>query len=161
MENFEGVSNEDLLTSISQPNAVALVQQLKELYNGLFLLEEDANESKVKNVMRAKSTLHFATHASVNESNPLQSYISLLPDTSGEDGLLHAFEVLGMELNSNLVVLSACETGTGQLSKGQGTISLSYAFRHAGCSNVIMSLWSLDEKPSMKIIEDFHELILK
>ena len=60
---------------------------------------------------------HFATHAELSESDPLSSAVLLVPG-AGEDGRLEVREVFGLDLHARLVVLSACETGLGKLSRG-------------------------------------------
>ncbi|MFK7772197.1 MAG: CHAT domain-containing protein [Saprospiraceae bacterium] len=58
---------------------------------------------------------------------------------------------------SRLAALSACNTGTGQLVKGEGVMSLSRGFIHAGCPSVVMSLWSVDDGSTSKIMENFYQ----
>lgn len=142
------------LALIQQPNAVNFVEEIAKTKSGKALLRRDATELKFKSRLDNANILVLATHAEADESHPLYSRISLLPEEQ-EDGLLHVFEILGLDLKYNLAVLTACETGLGALDRGQGVASLSHAFKYAGCQNILMSLWSIDEKQSVQITEDF------
>ncbi|MGB3586283.1 MAG: CHAT domain-containing protein, partial [Tunicatimonas sp.] len=62
-----------------------------------------------------------------------------------------------LQLRSNLAVLSACETGTGQLARGEGIMSLGRAFKYAGCPNVAMSLWKVNDRTTQRIVQSFFE----
>ena len=64
-------------------------------------------------------------------------------------------------MNAELAVLSACNTGRGQLAKGEGVISLARAFKYAGCSNVLMSLWQADDEATAQIMQDFYRHLQK
>jgi CHAT domain-containing protein len=102
--------------------------------------------------------LHLAMHSLTNDKVPLYSQLvfSKEPDTL-EDGLLHAYELYNMQLNADLAVLSACNTGVGKLQKGEGIMSLSRAFKYAGCPNIVMSLWKADDKATKDIMTSFFE----
>jgi CHAT domain-containing protein/tetratricopeptide (TPR) repeat protein len=141
---------------LRQPNAVKLAQEAASILSGRSLSGLAAREDIFKTSVDSSDVVVLATHAEVEDAFPLYSRISLLPDTTGkEDGMLHAFEVLSLPMDHELAILTACETGLGALDRGQGASSLSQAFRLAGCDNVIMSLWSIDEKQSVAIMEDF------
>lgn len=103
--------------------------------------------------------LHFATHGIVNESRPELSRIFLANDESN-DGDLFAGEIYNLELNANLVTLSACQTGMGQLVKGEGVIGLSRALVYAGAKNIVVSFWSVaDESTAILMSEFYRDLI--
>jgi len=99
--------------------------------------------------------IHLATHASVNNEMPLRSFIAFYP--GNDDYKLYAQEIYNMHLDSTeLIILSACETGAGQLVKGEGLMSLSRAFAYAGCSNIITSLWKAEDKTTSFIMQRLH-----
>ena len=80
-------------------------------------------------------------------------------DTS-EDGVIYSGEMYNLEFNSDLVVLSACETALGRISKGEGIIGLSRALLYAGTKNIIVSLWKVaDESTSELMIDFYHNLL--
>ncbi|MEX1055870.1 MAG: CHAT domain-containing protein, partial [Rhodothermales bacterium] len=137
-------------------------------------LEEEAAETAVKNSdLSAYRYLHFATHSFANTENPEASGIVLYPDDFGssdeaagekrgdiedigEDGVLRLGEVYNLELNADLVVLSACETGLGPVARGEGILSLTRGFLYAGASNVLVSLWSAEDVQTSTLMQSFY-----
>lgn len=104
--------------------------------------------------------IHLATHAAVDNEHPGRSYITFYPDSNGYK--LYAAEIANLHLDSvSLVILSACETGTGRLVKGEGLMSLSRAFAYAGCANVITSLWKAEDKATAFLMKQLHHYLAK
>ncbi len=121
----------------------------------------DANESLIKSGKLADfNYLHFATHGIVDEVDPELSRI-FLNNTSAEDGHLYAGEIYNLNLNANLAVLSACQTGLGKFSKGEGVIGLSRALVYAGAKNIIVSFWSVADESTAQLMTDFYTDLLK
>jgi CHAT domain-containing protein len=82
----------------------------------------------------------------------------LLSDTAaGEDGLLHAAEIVQLHLNADLVVLSACDTGIGVMEGEEGVAALSRAFLLAGAKGVVSTLWSINDEYSLVVMRHFYE----
>ncbi len=129
----------------------------KDLFNGEAYTGHQATESALKKMNESFGVLHLAMHANIDDTDPSQSRLYFAEeDTSAEeDGLLKAFEIYNMHLQGELVVLSACNTGDGTLSKGEGILSLSRAFRYAGCPNILMSLWKANDVSTKEIIKEF------
>jgi len=101
------------------------------------------------------SIIHLATHASVNNEDPMRSFIAFHPGE--KEYKLYAQEIYDLKLDSlQLIILSACETGAGQLVKGEGLMSLSRAFTYAGCPNIITSLWKAEDKTTAFITNRLH-----
>jgi CHAT domain-containing protein len=121
----------------------------------------DANETLVKSGnLSSYSYLHFATHGIVDEADPELSRI-FLNDSKTEDGNLFAGEIYNLNLNANLAILSACQTGLGKLSKGEGVIGLSRALVYAGAKNIIVSFWSVADESTSQLMTDFYTILLK
>jgi CHAT domain-containing protein len=104
--------------------------------------------------------LHLATHGIFNASQPLHSYLLMHP-TDRDDGLLTIDEIFSLELNSDLVALSACETALGDLSRGDELVGLSRAFIYAGAPAVIVSLWKVDDASTAWLMARFHKHLVE
>jgi CHAT domain-containing protein len=127
-------------------------------------LEREANETRLKSKdIGEYRFLHFATHGLINEKNPKLSGLLLAQEdsTSKEDGILHLGEIYNLNLNADLVVLSACETGLGQIAKGEGIIGLTRGFLYAGASNLLVSLWQVSDVTTADLMVDFYDGMLK
>jgi CHAT domain-containing protein len=80
----------------------------------------------------------------------------LLVPGGGEDGRLEVREVFALDLHAKLVVLSACETGLGKLSRGDEVVGLQRAFLYAGTPAVVTTLWKVDDKATYDLIRAFY-----
>ena len=118
---------------------------------------EDASEKRFKEIASNYNILHLASHGFVNHKNPNYSKLVLSRDEENEDGLLHSYEIYGLELHADLVTLSACNTGTGKEELGEGVSSLGRAFAYAGCPNSVMSLWSVNDQSTAKLMTYFYQ----
>lgn len=126
------------------------------------LTRQHADEKAVKaNSLKNFSFIHFATHGIVDESHPELSRIYLHSTPGGEDGNLYAGEIYNMELNANLVTLSACQTGLGKISKGEGVIGLSRALVYAGSKNIVVSFWSVADQSTANLMKIFYSQLLE
>ncbi|MBB3698839.1 CHAT domain-containing protein [Flammeovirga yaeyamensis] len=105
------------------------------------------------------SYLHFATHGVVNEENPNQSFIYLLNDN--HENLLYTSDIYNLKLKARLVTLSACETGLGKVSKGEGLIGLSRSLKFAGVENSLVSLWTINDVSTALFMQYFYQELAK
>jgi CHAT domain-containing protein len=119
------------------------------------LVRGDATEVQVKKLLDTVGVIHFATHGDLSESDPLSSAL-LLVGGAGEDGRLEVREVFGLDLHARLVVLSACETGLGKLSRGDEVVGLQRAFLYAGTPAVVTTLWKVDDRATFELIRAFY-----
>lgn len=124
---------------------------------------QSANELFVKSdELKKYNFIHFATHGFVDSEEPELSGILLAQDTTGgNDGILFSGEIYNLELNANLVTLSACETGLGKIQSGEGIIGLTRALLYAGARNIIVSLWQVSDEATSKLMIDFYAEMLK
>jgi CHAT domain-containing protein len=118
-------------------------------------IRKEATEEKSKTLSASHDILHFATHAKLNEDDPLSSAV-LLAKEDREDGRLEVREIFGMDLKAKLVVLSGCETGLGKLSTGDELVGLTRAFIYAGTPSVVASLWSVDDSSTAHLMASFY-----
>lgn len=130
------------------------------------LVEKDATEASVKaSKLGDYRYVHFATHSFVNEEDGNLSGLLLLPDHSDrnttEDGVLYSDETYSLNLNADLVVLSACETGLGRITAGEGMAGFSRGFIVAGAKNLVVSLWPSDDAGTKYLMLEFYKNILQ
>ncbi len=126
------------------------------------LLNIGASEANLKSDNLADySLIHLATHGIVDENNPELSRIFLQSDSEAEDGNLYSGEIYNLHLNADLVTLSACQTGLGKISKGEGVIGLSRALVYAGAKNIIVSFWSVADESTAVLMTDFYQMLLE
>ncbi len=104
--------------------------------------------------------LHFATHAVMGDQVKWINQPALIfsPDGTGapDSDLLKMSEIFNLRLNADLVVLSACETARGKLSRGEGIVGLTSAFLFAGSRSVVASLWDVNDESSSLFMESFY-----
>jgi CHAT domain-containing protein len=128
------------------PAAQEEVKSLSEAFSGEFLFDNSASEKAFKANAGKYSIIHLAMHGLLDNQNPILSSLAFTENgDSIENNFLHAYEISKMQLNADLVVLSACETGFGKFQKGNGTASLARAFMYAGVPALIVSLWEVND----------------
>ena len=101
--------------------------------------------------------IHFATHGFLDESKPGRSGILLSHSSqSTEDGMLQIGEIMRLQLNADLVTLSACSTGLGKLVDGEGILGLTRSIFYAGARNVAVSLWNVNDSATATLMASFY-----
>ncbi len=144
-------------------------------------LGNEATETSIKEISNPR-VLHIATHGFFlkDEQRPKQNGLVMGVETSrvyqnpllrsgllfanarqaiseGGDGILTSYEAMNLELDeTELVALSACETGLGTIQNGEGVFGLQWAFQSAGASNVLMSLWTVSDDATQKLMTSFY-----
>jgi CHAT domain-containing protein/Tfp pilus assembly protein PilF len=107
--------------------------------------------------------VHFATHGVLDTSQPELSKLVLSQwNRKGErqDGFLRLSEVYSLDLNADLVALSACQTALGQEIRGEGLVGLTRGFMYAGARRVLASLWSVDDRATALLMRRFYRHLL-
>jgi CHAT domain-containing protein len=97
--------------------------------------------------------LHFAAHAVIDQRSPERSAILLAPGSEKEDGLLQAREIVALDFDECVVVLSACRSASGELLEGEGVVGLAHAFFQAGARAVIGALWPIRDREAADLME--------
>lgn len=148
------------------PGTESEVNTIDKLFKGKnisskVLLNTQASEAAIKSGSLNYSLVHFATHGVVDENSPELSRIFLQSESEAEDGNLFAGEIYNLTLNAELVALSACQTGLGKISKGEGVIGLSRALVYAGAKNIIVSFWSVADESTAELMTDFYKQLLE
>jgi CHAT domain-containing protein/Tfp pilus assembly protein PilF len=140
--------------------AKAEVEIIAQLYGTQALTGKAATETAFIEKAPQAGIIHIATHAEYNPKNPLCSTIYLAADEIN-DGHLKIYEIYRLDLISSttLVVLSACQTQKGEVSKGDEIVALNRAFLYAGTPSVIASLWSVDDESTSILMGHFHNYL--
>ncbi len=132
----------------------------KTVANAQVFLGDDVSEERIKQMSQAGSLarfrmLHFATHGLTMPENPSLSALILSQSskvTKREDGYLTMREISRLRIDADQVVLSACDTGLGKLYAGEGVVGLTQAFFVAGARTVVVSLWSVSDDSTAKLM---------
>jgi CHAT domain-containing protein len=130
---------------------------IASLLNTTFLTGDNATKVEVVNKMKSARFVHLATHGLLEEyrKGDIPGAIALAP-SSTDDGFLTASEIVTMQLNAEMVVLSACKTGQGLLT-GDGVIGLSRSLISAGVPSVVVSLWAVPDEPTALLMTEFYK----
>jgi CHAT domain-containing protein len=144
------------------PEAEQEVKALGEIYgrgNSKILTRTAAGEDTTKAEAGNYSVLHFATHGILDNDNPLYSRLLLASSNENDGGYLEAREIMKLNLRADLAVLSACQTGLGRVSDGEGLIGMSWALFIAGTATTVTSQWKVDSASTSRLMIEFHRLL--
>ena len=126
-------------------------------------LGSSATEKNFRTYAPGNSHIHIATHSVISVEDPVNSALvfSGIDEAGGledkNDGLLHLDEISNLQLGASLVVLSACATGKGKVSKTEGIFAFTRSFYLAGVSNVVYSLWNIPDHLTSNFMVDFYK----
>ena len=116
----------------------------------------EATKVAFLDVAPRSNALHLATHAMVDEIDPLYSEI-LLAGQDNEPDILEAHEVFRLDLsNTDIITLSACDTGRGAIGKGDEIMGFTRTFLGAGASSLLVSLWRVSDASTEQLMEAFY-----
>jgi len=136
------------------------IKSIPFLRSSIWINEEATKENFVKYAKDYK-ILHLAMHGLLANENPLNSALLFSPSTDEADNSLKAAELYSMKLNSEMVVLGACDTGRGKINKGEGIRSLARVFTYIGCPSLVASLWKASDEATKQIMLPFYENLAK
>jgi CHAT domain-containing protein/tetratricopeptide (TPR) repeat protein len=125
---------------------------------------EASRDAVVRPEIGEYGIVHFATHGVLNERRPeLSGVVLSLLDRAGrsQDGFLRLHDVYNMQLRSDLVVLSGCQTALGREWRGEGLVGLSRGFMYAGAPRVVASLWQVDDESTAELMRLFYRSMLE
>jgi CHAT domain-containing protein len=108
--------------------------------------------------------IHLATHGLFNSEHPeLSGVVLSLLDSDGkpQDGVLRLHDIYNLKLPTELVVLSACNTGLGNVIRGEGLVGLTRGFMYAGSPRVIASLWRVDDLATALLMGRFYQRMFR
>ena len=139
----------------SKKEVIALAQ----LFETTTLYEEAAQKSTFLDMAPEYQILHLATHGVADFQNSTNAHLLFYPKHSEMDtsDILYSYEIQNLQLQADLVVLSACETGAGKIDKGEGVLNLARSFFYTGVPSVIMSKWKINDQSSSFIMEALYK----
>lgn len=151
------------------PNAEQEALDIAKLLNTTAIVRAQATKANILKKMPTARLVHLATHglleygsqksAGSSEGLGVPGAIALTP-SGNDDGLLTASEIINLRLQAELIVLSACRTGEGRISS-DGVIGLSRSFISAGTESVVVSLWSVPDVETSKLMKFFYQTLQK
>lgn len=126
----------------------------------------DANETNLRNCLKDYFIIHIATHGFSSTTDPEESGLFLAPNFESnievtDDGFIYFNEISTFNTNADLVVLSACKTGAGKITTGEGVLALPRAFLYAGAKNVMASLWKIHDEKTKSMMISFYTKLLE
>ena len=130
------------------------IENAKKNWGGTIFTGDKTTEELVYQYLPKAGIAHFAMHAIVNDQSPMLSKF-LLNSSEENDGFLHTYEIYNLDFSSQLVILSACNTGVGQWKRGEGMLSLERAFQFAGCPSLLSTLWTVDDASTSNLMDRF------
>jgi CHAT domain-containing protein len=136
------------------------VFKAQKLMQGEAILNKNATKEKFESAVADYRIVHLATHGKANDKIGDYCFLAFTAQKDSLGGeLLYVRDIYNLTLNADLVVLSACETGIGELKRGEGIVSLARAFAYSGAKSLVTSLWSVNDKSTMHIMETFYKQI--
>ena len=126
------------------------------------LLRDAATEPELRAALEARPYrfVHLATHGLAQSENPSLSGLACHPTGETQEALLFAGNVERLRLDTDLVVLSSCESGVGRVLASEGVLALNRSFTYAGARNVLYSLWKVDDATTRDLMVAFYGEVL-
>jgi CHAT domain-containing protein len=162
LERLRGLQFEALPNS--RREALALAALFKPGAARLALDFQASRAAVLETELKRYPLLHFATHARPDSANPALSGIVLSQvnaDGAQQDGFLLLQDIYNLDLQAELVTLSACQTARGQMLRGEGVIGLTRGFLHSGARRVLASLWSVPDSATPDLMGHFYRALLQ
>lgn len=130
---------------------------------GLSFTNQQATKEQFLQHLQQYPVVHLATHAIADTGNSSASFIAFYPQTQQPtQDALYLEELYGLNMEgTQLIIISACETGHGQLVNSEGVLSLTRGFAYAGCASMVNSLWKADDAATAAILHQFHLYLQK
>ncbi|WP_164914191.1 CHAT domain-containing protein [Aquimarina sediminis] len=138
------------------------IKAISSIIDGQYYFGSQAIESNFKKNADRYSILHLALHGEVDHEHPENSKLLF---TKGkdfiEDNYLYSHELFALDIPAELTVLSACNTGSGKIAKGEGIMSLGNAFQYAGTKSLVLSGWEVSDQTTPVLMKSFYTNLKK
>ncbi len=160
--SHSGLDQEELEDTNELPGTAREIDVLKSQMEGRFFSGMKATKQNFLDHAQNYDIIHLAIHGISDSVSRLNNRLLFRsPDDQGQLDPMYTYELYNLRLNSELAVLSACESGIGRNYQGEGVYSMSRAFSYAGCPTTVMSLWRISDKTTPEILEQFYRQISK
>lgn len=158
-QKFVAFANPSRKDSPALPEAEREANSIGKLYSSsdVFVKNEATKANFLREAGQAE-VLHIAVHGVVNAENPFDSAL-LFSENADDDGRLTVPDILKMDLQGSLLVLSSCDTSSGRVINGEGLLSLSWAFLASGGKDVVAAQWSVEEKATADLMLNFYKTL--
>ncbi len=153
------VSMETLRNSkVSLPGTSDEINAISNIMDGDYYYGNVATERLFKDKASQYAIVHLALHGEVDNKHPENSKLLFSKERdSMEDNILYSHELFTMEVPAQLVVLSACNSGSGKITSGEGIMSIGNAFQYAGTNSLLMTQWEISDKVAPIIMREFYK----
>ena len=137
------------------------VRNIRKQFRGKTLVGQQASKKQFLRHAPKYDFIHLATHGKLNDVKGGFSFVAFTQgdESTTDNTKLYANELFRMDLRNEMVTLSACETGLGEIKRGQGLLGLTYGFFSAGSRSVITSLWKVDDEQASILMPRFYEYL--
>ncbi len=146
------LNNPDMDLSGAEEEARAIANNWED---AKVILRKNASETLFKKASGAFRYIHLASHGEFNPDVPQNSRMLLSPDVSNDDNLTLS-EIYALRLNAEMVTLSACQTGLGDVKNGDDVVGLNRGFLYAGANSIVASLWSVPDESTRVLMTTFY-----
>lgn len=135
------------------------VDNIASVFDTKAFLSKEATEQRFKEVADDYSIIHVASHGLINNEAPLYSRLLFAEEDldSLNDGSLLTRELFAMRAPADMVVLSACNSGSGDVLRGEGIISMANGFFYAGSKSAVMTLWLANDQSTAVLMNGFYK----
>ncbi len=133
------------------------IKAIADIIDGQYYYGSQAVESNFKKNANRYNILHLALHGEVDHEHPENSRLFFTKSTDTiEDNMLYSHELFALDIPAELTVLSACNTGTGKIAKGEGIMSLGTAFQYAGTKSLLLTRWEVSDQTTPQVMKYFY-----
>ncbi|WP_025742466.1 CHAT domain-containing protein [Aquimarina pacifica] len=149
-------------SNIDLPGTRKEIKAIADIVDGAYYYGSEAVERNFKKEAKQYNILHLALHGEVDNEHPENSklYFTKNKDTI-EDNVLYSHELFALNIPAELTVLSACNTGSGKIAKGEGIMSLGNAFQYAGTKSLLLSSWEVSDQTTPELMKYFYKNLKK
>ena len=136
------------------------IESISNHYKSVLFMGTEATKTKFKTHFVEHDIIHIASHAVIDKETPINSNIIFYPTQGSQEGYedkLAIWELHTMDINSSLAILSACQTSSGAIVKGEGLTTIARGFYTAGTNTVISNLWPVQDFAASHLMKSFYK----